>query len=186
MREMPGQRDLFALGVRGIVLLNLFVATIAVVDRPKGAAHTCATLASRYRRRNDIPVVLDELDEGSLVADACERLLEAAETSGGDIICGDHVGKEVCVGSAAEFAQSGQPVELWRYLKRLLLEGNYAHSPLFRLVRSGFTRENGISFAEGIIFEEHTWVMRLLLHGASVLRVDFPYYIHSVGDHPSL
>ena len=124
--------------------------------------------------------------DDSLVADACERLLEAAETSGGDIICGDHVGKEVCVGSAAEFAQSGQPVELWRYLKRLLLEGTYAHSPLFRLVRSGFTRENGISFAEGIIFEEHTWVMRLLLHGASVLRVDFPYYIYNVGDHPSL
>ena len=125
---------------------------------------------------------VDSDDE--IVPDACEVLLAAARSSGADLVWGGFAGSDVPAASAARLAALG-PIEMWRYLKATIPEGTFLNSPCVQLVRTGFVRGNGLAFS-GRIFENHAWLLHLLLHDATVQAIDFPFYVYNIGDHPSL
>ena len=54
-----------------------------------------------------------------------------------------------------------------------------------QLVRTAFLRDNGITFPEGRIFEDQSWLVRLMLAGATVQRVNYPFYVYNILDHRS-
>ena len=123
--------------------------------------------------------------DDTITPDACERLLDAGETSGVDMVWGEYTHSNSFRGGVAKLAAQG-PVEYHRLLRIALHEGTYIITPCHYLYRASFLRERGIRFTQGGAWEEQQWLMQLILANPRVARIDCRYYIYNVGDHPSL
>lgn len=122
--------------------------------------------------------------DDAIAPEACETLLNAIEDSGADLVWGDYANMSLFKNAVVELASQGT-VEMWRYMKCALSSGLFAISPCVQLVRTAFLKDNGITFPEGRIFEDQSWLLRLMLAGANVRRIDYPFYVYNVLDHPS-
>ncbi|MBQ9069488.1 MAG: hypothetical protein IJ131_10625, partial [Eggerthellaceae bacterium] len=122
--------------------------------------------------------------DDAIPADACAQLLRAAKGANADMVWGDYTNRSLFRGPVAELAARGT-VDMWRSMRCALESGLFMITPCVQLVRLQFLKDNGIVFDEGRIFEDQLWLMRLLLCGATVLRVDVPFYTYHIGDHPS-
>ena len=128
-------------------------------------------------------VLLVDSDD-AIIPEACERLLSEAEASGADIVWGDYRDKSLFKDPVAQLCAEG-PVSMARYMECALANGLFFVSPCVQLVSTAFLREHGIEFPEGRIFEDQQWLFELILANPSLLRIDFPFYIYNIGDHPS-
>ena len=128
-------------------------------------------------------VLLVDSDD-AILPEACERLLFELETSDADMVWGDYTNRSLFESPVAELAAQG-PLEMWRYMKCALGSGLFFISPCVQLVRTSFLKRNGIVFPEGRIFEDQSWILRLMLAGARVKRIDYPFYVYNILDHPS-
>ena len=128
-------------------------------------------------------VLLVDSDD-AILPEACETLLAALEAADADLVWGDYREKSLFKGPVAELAAQGS-VEMWRYMECALGAGLFYISPCVQLIRTRFLKDNGIVFPEGRIFEDQQWLLRLMLAGARVLRIDYPFYTYNVLDHRS-
>lgn len=128
-------------------------------------------------------VLLVDSDD-AILPGACERLLSELEASDADMVWGDYINRSLFQSPVAELAAEG-PLEMWRYMKCALGSGLFFISPCVQLVRTSFLKRNGIIFPEGRIFEDQSWILRLMLAGGRVLRIDYPFYRYNILDHPS-
>ena len=128
-------------------------------------------------------VLLVDSDD-AILPEACETLLAELEAVDADLVWGDYSNKSLFKSPVAELAAQG-PVEMWRYMKVALGAGLFFISPCVQLVRTGFLKDKGIVFPEGRIFEDQSWILRLMLAGARMQRIDYPFYIYNILDHPS-
>ncbi len=133
--------------------------------------------------RGDWILLVDSDD--AIAPNACEKLLAAAEAAPVDLVWGDYANRSLFEGPVAELAARG-PTEMWRYMECALRSGLYIITPCVQLVRTRFLKENGIVFDEGRIFEDQLWLLRIILAGATMQRIDLPFYTYHIGDHPSL
>lgn len=147
-------------------------------NRGQGAARNVAidAAAGEY-------VLLVDSDD-AILPEACETLLSALEACDADMVWGDYTSKSLFIGPVAELAAQG-PVEMWRYMKVALGSGLFFITPCVQLVRTSFLREKRVVFPEGRIFEDQSWLLRLMLAGARVQRIDYPFYTYNILDHPS-
>ena len=147
-------------------------------NRGQGAARNIGLDAAR----GEYLQFVDSDDE--IMPDSCETLLAYAETSGADIVWGDCIGYGMFKGAVAELAAQG-PMEMWQFVRCALGSGLMNVSPCLQLLRASFVNGKGIRFAEGYIYEDQQWTLRLMLAGGTLLRVDFPFYLYNIGDHSS-
>ena len=122
--------------------------------------------------------------DDAIAPDACEKLLAAAETSGADVVWADCIGFSTFKGPVAELAAQG-PTEMWRFARCALRAGLLNVSPCLQLLRAPFIRERGLRFGEGFVYEDQQWILRLMLAGATLQRIDLPFYTYNYGGHRS-
>lgn len=147
-------------------------------NRGQAAARNVAIAAAHGAH-----VLLVDSDD-AIIPEACERLLSEAEASGADIVWGDYTSKSMFLDPVAQLCAEG-PVSMARYMECALANGLFIVSPCVQLIRTAFLREHGIVFPEGRIFEDQQWLFELILANPSLMRIDFPFYIYNIGDHPS-
>lgn len=147
-------------------------------NRGQGAARNLAIEAAR----GEYLINIDSDD--SILPEACERLLVEAEATGADLTWGDYTRKSLFKSPIAELAEEDL-IPMARYMRVALGSGLFYISPCVQLVRTDFLRENGVTFPEGRIFEDQSWLLRLMLAGATIHRIDYPFYVYNILDHRS-
>lgn len=147
-------------------------------NRGQGAARNRAIEASRGE------YIINVDSDDAILPEACERLLAEAEATGADLTWGDYTKKSLFKSPITELASEG-PVPMARYMRAALGSGLFYISPCVQLVRKAFLQEKGVVFPEGRIFEDQSWLLRLMLAGATIHRIDYSFYVYNILDHRS-
>lgn len=184
-------------------LINQTLKDIEIILIDDGSTDSSGKICDEYAKKNKNMTVIHQSNAGQSVArnngvkiakgeyiqyvdsddyivpDACATLYSAAKSCDADIVRGDLFNNHKGMENSCEIEFENEPISAAEYMVLSMDNNMYDIVTWLDIVKREVLNKYNISFMEGVFYEDHEYMMKLLANtNINLLKIHFPFYYY--------